>query len=371
MAIKVKIYGAGSIGNHLSQASRRLGWEVTVVDKNPDALKRMKEEIYPKRYGAWDEAIKLVTLDKEPKGGFDVICIGTPPEVHFKIATKVLSEEAPRVLQIEKPLGAPLVGEGLKDYKAFLKARAKAKKTAILVGHEYVLAENVLKARDFIARPELGKAELLEVNFRENWSGIMSAHPWLAGPHDTYLGHWRKGGGASGEHSHAIHFWQFFADALGLGAIKEVGAMMDIVVDKKNKAEYDRITAMHVKTNKKFQGRIIQDVVTNPPRLTMRAQRENGFVEWERYGIPGKGPAVDLTFGTKNANGGFDVVKETMMLKRPDDFYHEVLHINDILTGKVNVKDSPMSVDTGLHALSVFSAAHDSYSKKNGAFVKV
>ena len=29
---KVKIYGAGSIGNHLAQASRRMGWSVDICD---------------------------------------------------------------------------------------------------------------------------------------------------------------------------------------------------------------------------------------------------------------------------------------------------------------------------------------------------
>jgi len=56
--MKVKIIGAGSIGNHLAQACRRIGWEVTVVDKDQAAIERMKNEIYPKRYGSWDENIK-------------------------------------------------------------------------------------------------------------------------------------------------------------------------------------------------------------------------------------------------------------------------------------------------------------------------
>ena len=57
--MKVKIIGAGSIGNHLAQASRRLGWEVTVVDNDQKALERMKNEIYPARYGGWDEKFSL------------------------------------------------------------------------------------------------------------------------------------------------------------------------------------------------------------------------------------------------------------------------------------------------------------------------
>ena len=46
--MKVKIIGAGSIGNHLAQASRRMGWDVLVVDVDPKALGRMKNENFPK-----------------------------------------------------------------------------------------------------------------------------------------------------------------------------------------------------------------------------------------------------------------------------------------------------------------------------------
>ena len=43
----VKIYGAGSIGNHLANASRTLGWSVDIVDVDGNALNRTKKEIYP------------------------------------------------------------------------------------------------------------------------------------------------------------------------------------------------------------------------------------------------------------------------------------------------------------------------------------
>ena len=45
--VRTKIIGAGSIGNHLAQASRRAGWSVEVVDTDTVALRRMKEDIYP------------------------------------------------------------------------------------------------------------------------------------------------------------------------------------------------------------------------------------------------------------------------------------------------------------------------------------
>src|SRR5580704_4651494 len=100
--MKVKIYGAGSIGNHHARACREMGWDVTVVDTDPAALERMKNDIYPKRYGAWDESIQLVTADKQPRGGFDVVYFGVPPHVRLKLAQEVLKEE-PKIMQLEKP----------------------------------------------------------------------------------------------------------------------------------------------------------------------------------------------------------------------------------------------------------------------------
>ena len=64
----VKIFGAGSIGNHHANAARSLGWEVTVCDLDTDALERMRLSIYPDRYGAWDESINLFTNSDCPKG---------------------------------------------------------------------------------------------------------------------------------------------------------------------------------------------------------------------------------------------------------------------------------------------------------------
>ena len=45
--IKIKIYGAGSIGNHYAYACLKKGWKITIVDNDPEALVRMKNEIFP------------------------------------------------------------------------------------------------------------------------------------------------------------------------------------------------------------------------------------------------------------------------------------------------------------------------------------
>ena len=60
----VLIFGAGSIGNHMSYACRKNGLDVYVTDSKLAALKRMRNEIYPKRYGSWDDKIKLINIMK-------------------------------------------------------------------------------------------------------------------------------------------------------------------------------------------------------------------------------------------------------------------------------------------------------------------
>ena len=70
---KVKILGAGSIGNHLSNASRSLGWQVDLCDTDPAALARTQNEIYPARYGKWDDGIRLFEYKDAPTSGYDLI----------------------------------------------------------------------------------------------------------------------------------------------------------------------------------------------------------------------------------------------------------------------------------------------------------
>ena len=88
----IQIYGAGSIGNHLAHAARYLDFNVEVVDKSIEALKRMEKEIYPSRYDSFDKKIKLKTLDKaiKEKKYFDYIFIGTPPDKHLDLAIENL-----------------------------------------------------------------------------------------------------------------------------------------------------------------------------------------------------------------------------------------------------------------------------------------
>jgi len=337
--MKVKIIGAGSIGNHLAQASQRMGWDVTIVDRDPAALKRTKEEIYPQRYGAWNDKIKLIESKDEPKGGFDVIFLGTPPHVRIPIAIEALKEQ-PKILQLEKPLCGPHL-EGLSD---FLKKYRSQKKTIAIMGYDHAISNSINYVVELLDAKKIGKVLTLDVEFREYWGGIFKAHPWLSGPKDSYLGFTAKGGGASGEHSHALHLWQFLAKKAGLGTWKKMAALTQNIDEQG--AQFDSIASFTFLTDKNAVGRVIQDVVTSPTKKEARIQGDAGFIEWICNGHE-RGDVVRFC----DTNGK---IKEKIFdKKRPDDFYAETLHIKDILDG--NVKDSPISFESGLAVMAVLS----------------
>jgi predicted dehydrogenase len=347
--MEVKIFGAGSIGSHLAQACRRAGWNVLIVDTDPLALKRTKEETYPNRYGAWDDSIQLSEVKDAKKGGFDVILIGTPPDTHLKIATQVLKEEPPKVLQIEKPLCAPI----FKDVPEFIAEVKNNPETVVIVGYDHIVAENTKKTEEEIKQRELGKLLSLDCEFRSHWKNIFKAHHWLSGPQDTYLGYWQRGGGASGEHSHGLNLWQHFAHFLGAGRIKEVEAVFDFV--KENGTDYDRSCFLNLITENGLIGRVAQDVITLPKKKFLSLQFEKGSLEWRN----------DVTKTTDEImvqEHGKDEELFEIKKTRPDEFYREIVHIQDILEGKI--KESPISLQRGLDTMAVLTAAHKSFKEK-------
>ena len=342
--MRVKIYGAGSIGNHLAQASRRMGWDVVVVDTDPKALERMKSDIYPKRYGAWDEKIELIEAGKESKGGFDIIVIGTPPDSHMKLALSSL-EEKPRLLHIEKPLCAP----DLKGVDEFMAEMKKCPEVVVTVGYDHAVSEGIEFVGELVKGGKIGNVLTLDVEFREHWRGIFAAHPWLAGPWETYLGFWKRGGGAGGEHSHALHLWQHLAEVVGFGKITDSHAMFSERYD--HGADYDELAAFLLHPESGKMGRAIQDVITYPVRKWVRLQGDKGFIEWHCNGVP-EGDLV------KYQAEGEDLMEKVFPKKRPDDFYREVQHYDKLLQGEVKPEDSPLSFEKGLSVMKILQTAH-------------
>ncbi|MBI2920189.1 MAG: Gfo/Idh/MocA family oxidoreductase [Planctomycetes bacterium] len=346
MAIRVKIFGAGSIGNHLAHASRSLGWEVVVVDISEDSLKRMRKEIYPNRYGPWDEKIQLFTTDKAPRGGFDYICVGTPPEQHLPLAMEAV-EEKPQAILVEKPACPPHMELAHEVMEA-----ARAKGIRMFCGYDHVVGRATEIVEEMLNGRQIGEVVALDVEFREHWEGIFKAHPWLMGPQDTYLGFWEQGGGASGEHSHALNLWQHFAHVIGKGRVVEVEAM--VTYASEGKALYDSMTCWNLRTEKGFSGRVVQDVVTRPFRKVASIQGVEGRIEWSANHTP-SGDAVFVF------RPGAPEKITPIHKKRPDDFIAEMRHVWSCVKDN---KPSPIDLSRGLDTALVVAAAHHAEHEK-------
>jgi predicted dehydrogenase len=345
---QVKIFGAGSIGNHLCNACRRKGWEVTIVDLDEAALLRTKNEIYPGRYGVWDDEINLVNANIEDNVKYDLIIIGTPPDSHVQIALNILNKVPPRVILIEKPMLTPDLIGGDELFEL-----SKKTGTIVCVGYNHTLTLNTIKVEELLKKNIIGDPITISSMTREHWGGIFSAHPWLTGPEDTYLGYYSRGGGACLEHSHAINIWQHFSNFLNLGKVTKVSALLNIV--KNGKAEYDDLCFINVTTESGFKGNIIQDVVTSPTQKNLRIQGTSGFIEWH--------------VGYKE---GFDAViygdsknREEMLLSktRPDDFKGEIDYLEEILINGIK-PNSAISIERGLETMLIIAAAFLSNKEK-------
>jgi len=341
MSKRIWIVGAGSIGNHIANASRTRGWDVTMIDVDPAALRRMREEIYPTRYGAWDEAISLKLADEDLGQPADVVYIGTPPDSHLALADKFISMPArPRAIVIEKPLSGPDL-TGWQDF---------AQRCADLgvfggVGYNHCLGANTAKADDLILKGRLGQLQTISTRTREHWQGIFDAHPWLDGPHASYLGAAGRGGGATCEHSHAINIWQHFAHVAGHGRVVEVSATLDWVRDER--VAYDRLALVTFKTESGLVGDVIQDVITRPTEKSARLQGERGYISWEVNAQPGEDLVV--TGGTGQPDEAFPIKKT-----RADDFIAVIDHLSEVLDGKV--AQSPIALSRGIETLMVIAA---------------
>lgn len=330
--MKTQIFGAGSIGNHLSNAARYLKHNVQVVDNKQEALDRMKYDIYPSRYGEWDKSIDQITLEKALKNKeyFDLVFIGTPPSSHIELATLAL-EKNPKAVLIEKPLSTPLT-----DLNEFYKL-VKKSSTKVYVGYDHSIAPSVDKML-YLAENNIGQIISIDVDFRESWEGILRAHPWLNGPEESYLGDISKGGGALCEHSHALHLWKTISNYLSLGNISISNVNMKI--EKNVMLNYDSITHVHLKTDKNIFGRVVQDVVGIPVEKGAVIQGSKGYINWY-CSVPGKGDIVELKLNQKK-------IKRFIYPKnRPDDFINEILHIEkDLLENSPN-KNSVISYEEG------------------------
>jgi predicted dehydrogenase len=201
MSKSVLIFGAGSIGNHMAHAARKLKLNVYVTDIKNDSLVLMKQVVYKKRYGFWDDKIKIIEYKNvfNLKNYFDLIIIGTPPQSHIKTFFKIKNKLKYNKILIEKPLT---------NFKNNLKIFADNKysiRNKVFIGYNHSISESFLFFIELLKKKN--KSELNEINvvWKESWKKIMDAHFWLKKLNKSYISRTRHGGGALHEHSHGLH----------------------------------------------------------------------------------------------------------------------------------------------------------------------
>lgn len=253
---KILIFGAGSIGNHMAYACRKLNLDVCVTDIDFSALDRMKNRIYPKRYGSWDKKINLIYYDKvfKIKNKYDLIIIGTPPATHINLYYQCKNKLNFSKILIEKPL----TFYNDKNLKKFEKENFRNK---VFCGYNHSVSKSfkyfltVLKKKNY-------KIKSIEVNWRESWHGILKAHFWLKNEFSSYLGNVKNGGGALQEHSHGLHLLYLVLKKYNINLKKTNFESKSIFsVNKKNKYDiYSSISGIKNKTFFNYQ----TDLLTSP-----------------------------------------------------------------------------------------------------------
>ena len=346
--MKAKIYGSGSIGCHLAYSCRQAGMDVFVTDIDKAALNRMESSIYPARYGSWDDKIKLSEQDLTD-AFWDLVIIGTPPESHLDIATKVLSDGNVRAILIEKPLSLPDLNKVL-----LFKRTIKNSEVKIFIGYNHTLTKNTQIMTKLIAEKNFGDVKNINIFFKEHWKGIFAAHPWLSGPKESYLGNITRGGGATCEHSHGINLFQRISTVTKNGRISEVSAIASMV--KEDGVCYDELTQINIVTETGLKGHIQQDVITYPPIKKAMIQFENGQINW----CINKAKDLDsVSYALNGAKEVYDIKKT-----RPDDFHSEIRHIKAVLEEGVLYEESPINIRYGIDAMFVICAVFQSIKEK-------
>lgn len=314
----VLIIGAGSIGNHHTFAARQQSFGVTVYDKDVDALERMRHDIYPSRYGSWDDSVKLFNdITECEKLRFDLVIIGTPPDSHLSILEYVLNNIECSVILIEKPLASPL-GEHQFNRLESLNANSSPR---LLIAYNHRLTELTNKLVSKILESALIMPQFVTCIFQESWDGIFRAHPWLDGPEDSYLGYLERGGGAAYEHSHALNLFLFIIETLNLGKIvykKQHGKFTE-----SDKLFYDHHYSSLFMTSKGVSGLVIQDVISKINKKSLKIDYYNGSLEWV-YGYDDSHHAIITTVYDK-------VEVELIKANRTEDFRGQMIHIKNLL----------------------------------------
>ena len=261
----VLIFGAGSIGNHMAYASRKLKLNVDITDISVNALKRMRNQIFVDRYGKWDSKINLVPFKQifKTKKNYDLIVIGTPPKTHFQLYKKISKTIKFKNILIEKPL----INYLSNNYKKFNDVNGR-----VFCGYNHSLSK-AFQYYSKILKKNKEKINKIHVEWKEGWTGILNAHPWLKNEFQSYLGNFKEGGGALQEHSHGLHLLIIIMNFLKIKFNKRNMNFFSIKKKKQDK-EYDcytNLTSISGDTFIKYE----TDLISKKTKKKIEIETEN------------------------------------------------------------------------------------------------
>ena len=331
----ILIFGSGSIGNHMSNASVSLGCNVSITDKDPKALKRMKNEIYPKRYKKWNLNINQIQYKNvyNIKKKFDLIIVGTPPDSHFEIFNKCKKNLIFNKILIEKPIS------NFQDHRIYDLGKTH-KNLKIFCGYNHSVNFSMRYFFDILKNIKK-QIKAVSINWKEGWDGILGAHPWLINEFDSYLGNYKKGGGSIQEHSHGIHALVCILNILKIKKFKLLDKL--ILYKKKGGKKYDYFSSFFIENNNIFF-KYETDLITFPPEKNIYVKFKYGYLKW----ICNYKKNLDAVI-FKNHN---KILIKTFKKTRTSEFINELDHIRKIST-KRTYENSPINIYNALNTFSI------------------
>ena len=334
---KILIFGAGSIGNHMANACLKLGYQVYITDNSSKALNFMREKLFLKRYGYWDDKnikqINFEDINNLKSIFFDLIIIGTPPNSHYLLAELCNKTFKFKNMLIEKPICS-----FKEDQNKFLKYY-KHNSKRIFCGYNHSISPGIKKILD-ISRENKRKLKFIEVKWKEGWTGILNAHYWLKDEFSSYLGDIKKGGGALQEHSHGLHLSIYFLERLISQNYKIIDSKSFFKMKKKKKYDfYNIINFESMKKNLSLEIDLLEPNSLKQITITF----DKMTIRW----ICNHKKNLDVVKIYKNKKYKYYEFKKT----RESEFVNEIKHIFSIKNLN-DYKKSPINILMGIKTIS-------------------
>lgn len=335
---KILIFGAGSIGNHMTNAALKIKCKVHITDIKFSALERMKKFIFPSRYGRWNNSIEIIDYKEVffNKNNFDLVIIGTPPNTHVKLFREIQSKIKFKKILIEKPISHYLD----KNVNKILLSHNKKNKN-IYCGYNHSV-NNSFKYFYDKANLNIKKINFIDVEWKENFKGILGAHPWLKNQFDSYLGSTYEGGGSLQEHSHGLHLLNVI---LKLKKIKlnNLKFHSNLIFKKDKKKKYDCYCNI-VGMSKNLFIRYETDLLTWPAQKKVKISGDNYKLSWQCNYKKNTDRVVEEIKGK--------VKKIYFPKSRSQEFENELQHLLNMSTN--NYKNSFLNLENALDVKNFF-----------------